>query len=107
MDEEPNEVGLTMPIAWTLVAVLVSLVAAVAVGASAYNSESAGVTATSLAVLPVGFAVSGAIGAVVAHFVFRKPSVGRAAVPLGCGCVGALTLAFGSFVFFAVIFPML
>ncbi len=96
-----------MPLTWTILAVGVSLIAAVAVGASAYNSESAGVTATSLAALPVGFAVSGAIGAVVAHFVFRRPSVGRTAVPLGCGCLGALTLAFGSFVFFAVIFPML
>lgn len=107
MEPESEDGSLWVPVAWTAFALVVSVVAVGVVGFSAADSESAGVTATSLAALPVGFAVSGAIGAVVAHFLFRRSSVGRAATPLGCGCLGALALACGSFFFFAAIFPML
>lgn len=106
MDEEARP-GLTMPVAWSVLAALALVAGGLGVGVAAYDSESAGVTATWVASGPVGFALCGAAGAVVTHFVVNRRSALRIVLPVGCGCVGSTLFALGSFLFFAVIFPAL
>jgi len=105
--EEEARPGLTMPVVWSVLAAITLVAGGLGVGLAAYDSESAGVTATWAAAGPVGFALCGAAGAVVTHFLVNRRSALRVVLPFGCGCVGASLFAFGSFLFFAVIFPAL
>ena len=102
-DDKP---GCGMPIAWVVAAVLVTAIGGAAVGISAAGSESAAVSASYLAVGPIGFTMSGALGALAIHFFVKNPSV-RAFLPFGCGCVGAGLFGVGVWAFYTAIWPSL
>jgi hypothetical protein len=92
-----------MPLAWTVAAIVVILGCAVVVGVATYGSESAGVTAASIAALPVGFVLGAAPSAWVVHFASRNKTA-RGAVPPGCGCLSSIGFALVVFAVLATIF---
>lgn len=109
MDEarEGTTPGLGMPIAWALVALVVSAAACLGVGFAAADSETAGVNAAWFAAFPFCAAWSAALGAVAVHLAIRGRSPARGLAPVGCGCLGgALGLA-ATAVFFFGVFPAL
>ena len=78
-----------------------------AVGASGYNSESAGVTAMYVAVGPAMFALCGFIASLVGHFAIKENLMAKGAVPLVVGfLMGPCSLGC-TFVFFQAIWPSL
>ena len=100
--------SLLMPVAWVVIAMLVSVAACAGVGLAVNDSESAGIMAAQISAFPLGFALSAALGALVIHIgIKRATTLLRASGPLGCGCLGGL-LALGATVgFFVLIFPEL
>lgn len=108
MDAEPEVEGPSplMPIAWAVVALVVTLASVACVGVFASGSESDGVFASNVAAFPLGFGCSGAAAALVVHFVVKRGPL-RTAAPLGCGCLGGVGLLAGLFVFYAAIWPSL
>ena len=103
----PQRPGLLMPALWVLAALFGSLLACAVVGAFAYNSESAGVTATMVAAFPVGLLWSGAIAALAVHVLKQDRPLVRYGVPAGCAFVGGIGLLILVSIFFVAIFPAL
>ena len=95
-----------MPIAWGVAALVVGLLCVGIVAVSGMGSESAGMSAAYMAAGPLGFVCSGAAGAAIIHLAVKSGGA-RIYGPFGCGCLGAIALALGTFVFFAAIFPAL
>lgn len=95
-----------MPIAWGIAALVIGLLCVVAVAFAGMGSESAGMSAAYMAAGPLGFVCSGAAGAAIIHLAVKSGGA-RIYGPFGCGCLGAIALALGTFVFFAAIFPAL
>ena len=105
-DQTPQSPGCLMPIAWIIAAAVVTVIGVATVGMMASGSESAGVSAGYMASGPLGFVWGGALAALITHFVAKTPAA-RIGVPLGCGCLSAIGLVFGTVFFFAAIFPAL
>ncbi|MFZ5480961.1 MAG: hypothetical protein ACOZNI_29640 [Myxococcota bacterium] len=104
MDEEKP--GCLMPIAWAAIAALAVCAGGAVLAVAIEDSESAGVAASTWLAGPVGFALAGALAAFVTHFV-AKGTGARLAVPVGCGCLGAVGALFATVFFFGAIFPSL
>ena len=97
-----------IPLVWVVLTLLVAFVSCAGVGASAYDSESAGVVASQLAAFPLGFALAGTTGAIGIHFGMKQASNAiRMGGPVGCGCLGGLAMVAMAMLFFVAIFPAL
>lgn len=106
--EEPPKKGCLMPGIWFGVSALVTLAGLAYLGIAASGSESAGVAATWVVAGPLGLVWAGSLAGLIVHFAFRRGSTAvRAGVPLGCGCLGAITLFGLVLLFFAAIWPSL
>ena len=106
MSEEQNKPGCLWPAAWLIFGLLGTIVAAVAVGLSVAESESAGVMATRAVAFPIGVLWTGGFVALVTHFMKSGKGV-RFGAPLGCGCLGGIFMLALIVVFFVAIFPAL
>jgi hypothetical protein len=92
---------------WLLLGFVLTMIGAVVVGVAAYDSESAGMTASYIVAGPVGFGWGAGIGALIGRFALAKsPTAAKLAAP-GCGCGCGLFLALGVAVFMLAIFPAL
>ena len=103
---EENKPGCLWPAAWLIFGLLGTIIAAVAVGLSAADSESAGVLATQAVAFPVGLLWTGGFVALVVHFMKSGKGV-RFGAPIGCGCLGGIIMVALVVVFFTAIFPSL
>jgi hypothetical protein len=103
---EEKKPGCLWPAAWLILGLLGTIIAAVAVGLSAADSESAGMLATQVVAFPVGALWSGGLVALIVHFMKSGKGV-RIGAPLGCGCLGGIIMAVLVVVFFTAIFPSL
>jgi len=100
--------GCLMPGIWLGVTALVTLAGLAYFGIAVSGSERAGVEATYIVAGPLGIVWSGCLAAIIVHLAMKKASTGvRAGVPIGCGCLGGVTLFLLILVFFAVIWPEL
>ncbi len=100
-------VGKTAVIVWNVLGVLATLVGGAVVGIAAYDSESAGMTASYVVAGPVGFFWGAGLGALIGRFAMKdKPGPGKIA-PYGCGCGCAVFLGVGLVFFMVAIFPSL
>ena len=106
MSDEQKKPGCLWPAAWLILGLLGTIVAAVAVGMSAADSETAGVAATQAVAFPVGLLWSGGLVALIVHFMKSGKGV-RFGAPIGCGCLGGLLFLGLVIVFFVGIFPSL
>jgi hypothetical protein len=109
MSEGRWSFGCLSALAWLFVAFLGTLVSAVAIGMSGYQSESLGVTASYVMALPLGLLWSGAFTAVVVYLATDRNHDKRLHIgaPLGCGCLGALVFPVLLWVFYVGIWPSL
>jgi hypothetical protein len=103
---EENKPGCLWPAAWLILGFLGTVIAGVAVGLSAADSESAGVLATQAVAFPVGALWSGGLVALIVHFMKSGKGV-RFGAPIGCGCLGGIIMVALVVVFFVGIFPSL
>ena len=77
---------------WVGAGVLIGVVGVLAVGVAAYSSETAGVEASLIAAVPVGFGVGGAVGAWMSRHVYKQTQPQARHAPIGCACAGAVLL---------------
>ncbi|MFK7984961.1 MAG: hypothetical protein AB8I08_02945 [Sandaracinaceae bacterium] len=69
------------------------------------SSESLGVRAAQLTVMPIGFGIAATLMALILR---KNPNKGVSiGAPVGCGCMGAIGAAAMFFVFMVVIWPSL
>ena len=99
--------GWLAPILWGVIGLVGTVILAAIVGVAAYDSESAGMTATYVVSFPAGFLWAGFWGALLFHFVTPNKRGVRVAAPFGCAFVGGVALLALIFLFFAAIFPSL
>ncbi len=77
------------------------------IGYFGYNSESAGVSAMYVGALPIGFCLSGFLGAAAGHFLVKDSAKLKVAIPVVAGGVGGPCFLLAIWLFFVVIFPAL
>lgn len=99
--------GPLSPLIWGGVAVFLTCAGLGGVVLAISDSESAGITASMVVAFPLGFVWSGAIAAIVLHFIKKASRGVRLGSPFGCGCLGGIGMAAVAVLFFAVIFPEL
>ena len=99
--------GPAMPIAWILVAMFTTSCSCLAVGAMAYDAETAGIIASKFAAFPLCAAVSAAAAAIPIHVVIKHSPALRLALPPAIGCLGGAVGLGGLLVFYAAIWPAL
>ncbi len=68
------------------------------------NSESDGVAAAGLTVLPIGFGLAATLVAIITRKKQKGVAIGA---PIGCGCLGGIGAAIAFFVFMTAIWPSL
>ena len=99
--------GPLSPLIWGGVAVFLTCAGLGGLVLAVSDSESAGITASMVVAFPLGFVWSGALAAIVLHFMKKASRGVRIGTPFGCGCLGGMAMAAVAVLFFAVIFPEL
>lgn len=106
-EDEESAPGCAMPIVWSIVAAVVTVLACGGIGVMASGSESAGVSASQIAAFPLCAALSTVAVAIPVHFLVKKSTPIRLAAPPTAGCLGGILGVGMLFVFYAVIWPSL